>query len=430
MQTIIDRSLQPETKEIEKIDIPQAKKFTLDNGIPVYSLTAGFQDLVKVEFLFLNKDFDVSNPLLNSATNRMLSEGTSKYTAQQLADHIDYYGSFFETDENSDFSSIMLYSLNKHLEASLPFVSDIIHDPIFPLAELETYIRNNKQRLTVDNEKVSSLARRKFNEVIFGEKHPYGFFVQTSDFDKLKREHLIEHFKNKYSPSNCVIIISGLVKNDSIKLLNKFFGQPSNSHNEKLRNGQQLIFSPSSVNNHLIEKEGAVQSALRIGKPFFNRAHADYPGMAVLNTLLGGYFGSRLMSNIREDKGYTYGIGSAIVSMKQEGYFFISTEVGSDVTSSAIEEIYKEIEILKDELVEADELEMARNYMLGTFLKGMDGAFQLAERFKSIYLYDLDYSYYDRYLQKIRTIQPEEIQELARKYFDISGFFEIVVGRK
>ncbi len=428
MQTIIDRSLQPSTTDIDKIDIPQAKKFTLDNGIPVYTLTAGLQDLVKVEFLFLNKDFDVNDPLLNSATNRMLSDGTTKYSAQQLADHIDYYGSFFETDENSDFSSIMLYSLNKHLEATLPFVSDILHDPIFPLTELETYIRNSKQRLNVDNEKVSSLARRKFNEVIFGEKHPYGYLVQTTDFDKLNREHLMEHFKKKYSPSNCVIIVSGLVKDDVVKLLNKFFGQTKSSNG--ILNGSQQVFTPSLVKKHLIEKEGAVQSALRIGKPFFNRAHVDYPGMAVLNTILGGYFGSRLMSNIREDKGYTYGIGSAVASMKQEGYFFISTEVGADVTNSAIEEIYKEIEILKDEHVDNEELEMARNYMLGTFLKGMDGAFQLAERFKSIYLYDLDYNYYDRYLQKIKTIQADELQDLARKYFDLSGFYEIVVGRK
>lgn len=428
MQTIIDRSLQPSTTDIDKIDIPQAKKFLLDNGIPVFTLSAGLQDLVKVEFLFLNKDFEINDPLLNSATNRMLSDGTTKYTAQQLADHIDYYGSFFETDENSDFSSIMLYSLNKHLEATLPFVSDILHDPIFPASELETYIRNNKQRLIVENEKVSSLARRKFNEVIFGEKHPYGYFVQTSDYDKLNREHLNEHFKKKYSPSNCVIIVSGLVKDDSVKLLNKFFGQTKIT--TKILNSSQQVFTPSTLKKHLIEKKGAVQSALRIGKPFFNRTHPDYPGMAVLNTILGGYFGSRLMSNIREDKGYTYGIGSAVASMKQDGYFFISTEVGADVTNSAIEEIYKEIELLKDEHVDNEELEMARNYMLGTFLKGMDGAFQLAERFKSIYLYDLDYSYYDRYLQKIKTIQADELLDLARKYFDLSGFYEIVVGRK
>ena len=429
MQTLIDRSVQPSIKEIGKIDIQQPQKFTLDNGIPVFSLSAGFQDLIKVEFIFQNNSFDVNRPLQNSTTNRMLSEGTSKYTGQQLADHIDYYGSFFETEENSDYSSVILYSLNKHLEASLPYVMEIIYDPVFPTQELETYKRNSRQRLTVDNEKVGSIARRKFNEIIFGSKHPYGYFVQISDYDKVEKSQLQELFIEKYLPANCTIVISGLIKDDAINILNKFCGRPSNN-NGSAKKSVSFPFTTSETKKHFIAKEGAVQSAIRIGKPFFNRTHADYPGMAVLNTILGGYFGSRLMSNIREDKGYTYGIGSAIVSMKQEGYFFISTEVGSDVSTSAIEEIYKEIELLKDDLVEGEELEMARNYMVGTFLKGMDGAFQLSDRFKSIYFSGLDYSYYDRYLQKLRSIQPDELRDLARKYFDISSFFEVVVGRK
>jgi zinc protease len=428
METIQDRALQPLIKEVGKIDIQQSKKFVLDNGIAVYAINAGFQELVKVEIIFHNRSFDVNNPLLNSATNRMLSEGTSKYTSQQLADHIDYYGSFFETDENADFTSIVLFSLNKYLESTLPFVSDIIHDAVFPQRELDIFKQNSKQRLTVENEKVSSIARRKFNEVIFGNTHPYGHFTLTSDYDKLDHSNLKKHFTEKYSANNCVIIISGLIEENFINMLNNFFGKqpgttPANVFSKK-------EFQSSVDRKHFFEKEGAVQSAIRIGKPFFNRTHADYPGMAVLNTILGGYFGSRLMSNIREDKGYTYGIGSVIVSMKQDGYFFISTEVGAEVTNAAIQEIYKEIEILKDELVDAEELEMARNYMVGTFLKGMDGAFHLAERFKSIYLSGLDYSYYDKYLNKLRTIQADELRDLARKYFDINSFYEVIVGRR
>jgi predicted Zn-dependent peptidase len=429
MQTIIDRSLTPATKEIEEIQIPQAKKYTLDNGIPVYSISAGFQELVKVELIFFNNEFDASRPLLNSATNRMLSEGTSKFTSSQLADHIDYFGAFYETDENADFTSVMLYTLNKHLESTLPFIADIIHDPVFPQKELDIYSRNNRQRLIVDNEKVSSVARRKFNEVIFGNKHAYGYYVMPDDFTNIKRDDLLDHYKKKYHPSNCTIIISGLIKESAIEALNRHFGKQASGQTGRLEKINKS-FNPSSENKHFFEKEGAVQSALRIGKPFFNRKHADYPGMAVLNTIFGGFFGSRLMSNIREDKGYTYGIGSAIVSMRQEGYFFISTEVGAEVTKSALGEIYKEIELIKNELVNSEELEIVRNYMLGTFLKSMDGPFQLAERFKSIYLYDLDYSYYDRYLQIVRTIQPEELQQLARRYFDTSGFFEVVVGTK
>jgi zinc protease len=429
METLMDRAMQPGIKEIGTIDIRQAKKYDLDNGIPVYLINAGFQELVKVEFIFHNKGFDVSKPLLNSATNRMLAEGTSKHSAQELADLIDYYGSFYETDENYDYTSVVLFSLNKYLELTLPYVAEIIFDPVFPSKELDIYKRNNKQRLIVENEKVSSLSRRKFNEVIFGNSHPYGYFTKPDDYDNLQEEQLRTHYRMKYFPGNCTIIVSGLIKENLPGILNNLFGKKFSEEENKKNNSYQ-DFNSAENKKHFFEKEGAVQSAIRIGKPFFNRTHPDYPGMAVLNTILGGYFGSRLMSNIREDKGYTYGIGSAIVSMKQEGYFFISTEVGADVTQAAINEIYKEIEFLKDELVEKDELEMARNYMLGTFLKGMDGAFHLAERFKSVYLNGLDYSYYDRYLQKLRTIQADELKELARKYFDINSFFEVVVGRK
>lgn len=429
MPTTIDRIQSPATKPVPDIDLQQARKYTLDNGIEVYAISAGFQELVKVEFLYPNKPFDPLHPLRDSTTNRMLQEGTKKHNSQELADLIDYYGAFLETDENFDFCSVNLYTLNKYLAQTLPFIAELIYEPVFPQHELDVYIRNWKQRLVVENEKVASLARRNFSRVIFGEKHPYGYFTELKDYDQLHRSDLEQYHALKYDPSNCVIIISGLVSDSSIDLLNKFFGKiaPVNLNGSTTTD---VPFQSHPEKKHYIEKEGAIQSAIRVGMPFFNRKHPDYPGMAVVNTLLGGYFGSRLMSNIREDKGYTYGIGSTIVSMKQDGYFFISTEVGSDVTNLALQEIYYEVEQLKAEIVEADELEMVRNYMLGTFLKGIDGAFQLAERFKSIHLSGLDYGYYRRYLDKIRSIGPDEVQSLARKYFNTADFYEVVVGRK
>lgn len=428
MTMIIDRINQPSRMGIQKMNVPQAKKYTSDNGIEVYAINAGFQELVKVELLFNNIDFDPNKPLLNSATNRMMAEGTSKYSAQQIADMIDYYGSFYETDENSDFCSLIVYSLTKYLNDTLPYVSALLEEPVFPEKELGIFKQNNKQRLIVDNEKVGSIARRKFGEIIFGKNHPYGFYIQPENYDSLTSDDLKAFHQKKYSPSNCMIIVSGLVSDDTIKILNKFFGQRKAS-GDKIKTIYPK-FETSSEKKHYIEKDGAIQSAIRIGMPFFNRKHPDYAGTAVMNTLFGGYFGSRLMSNIREDKGYTYGIGSVIVSMKQDGYYFISTEVGADVTNDAIKEIYHEVDIMRNELVEEDELEMVKNYMLGTFLKGIDGAFHLAERFKSIYLSELDYSYYERYVEKLRTIGPDEILELSRKYLDPAGFLEMVVGRK
>lgn len=428
MSLTLDRINSPARIGIQKMNVPQAKKYTLDNGIEVYAINAGFQELVKVELMFNNIDFDPNKPLLNSATNRMMAEGTKKYSAQQIADMIDYYGSFYETDENSDFCSVILYSLNKYLKDTLPYVSTVLEEPIFPEKELGIFKQNNKQRLMVDNEKVGSIARRKFGEIIFGKNHPYGFYIQPENYDSLTSDDLKAFHYKKYSPSNCIIIVSGLVTDETIKILNDVLGKRKSS-GEKIKTIYPA-FETSSQKKHYIEKEGAIQSAIRIGMPFFNRRHPDYAGAAVMNTVFGGYFGSRLMSNIREDKGYTYGIGSVIVSMKQEGYYFISTEVGADVTNDALKEIYNEVDIMRNELVDEEELEMVKNYMLGTFLKGIDGAFHLAERFKSIYLSELDYSYYERYVEKLRTIGPDEIRELARKYLDPAHFLELVVGRK
>ena len=235
--------------------------------------------------------------------------------------------------------------------------------------------------------------------------------------------------RSHYVSNHCTIIVAGNANVDVIQLLNKVLGKADWMKG----NGASIAtvnFQPSSQKINYIEKEGAIQSAIRIGKPMFSKTHADYPAMQVLNTLLGGYFGSRLMKNIREDKGFTYGIGSAVVSMMQGGYFFISSEVGADVCSKAIDEIYKEIEILKTEPVPADELQMVKNYMLGSFLKSIDGAFNLADRWKGIMFYNLGYDYYDRFINTVKTISSEELMKLANKYFQKESLYELVVGKK
>jgi len=146
--------------------------------------------------------------------------------------------------------------------------------------------------------------------------------------------------------------------------------------------------------------------------------------------VFGGYFGSRLMANIREDKGYTYGIGSAMVSFRHAGYFTISTEVGAEVTKDAIKEIYFELNKLQTEKISENELSLIRNYMLGTFLRSIDGPFALADRFKGIYFNGLNYDYYERYVETIKSITPKQLQDLANKYLKKDEMIELVVGKK
>ena len=429
MQNILDRSTPPALKPIEKIIIPQAEKHFLDNGIPVFVVNAGFQNLVKVDLIFGNLSYDPSQPLLSSATNRMLAEGTAKHSALELADQIDYYGAFYGTEESADHCCVNLFSLNRHLDKTLPTFREILTEAIFPDSDLATFILNNNQRIAVENEKVNSIARKKFNEILFGAKHPYGHIMTTDDYSALDRSSMKDYHTRQYVSEHCTIILSGKVTDDTLKQVNKHLGDKNWSRS----NGQQaspIPISGSEGRQFRVDKDSAIQSAIRIGKRMFTRAHVDYPGMAVLNTLFGGYFGSRLMSNIREDKGYTYGIGSAMASMKDQGYFYISTEVGSDVASAALTEIYKEMKDLRENLVDTEELETVRNYMLGSFIKNLETAFHISDRFKTMHLSGLDYDYFERYLAKLRSIQPQEILELANKYLDPESMTELVVGPK
>jgi predicted Zn-dependent peptidase len=180
---------------------------------------------------------------------------------------------------------------------------------------------------------------------------------------------------------------------------------------------------------HFIRRKDALQAAIRIGKQLFNRTHNDFFGMQVLNTILGGYFGSRLMTNLREDKGYTYGIGSALISLQHSGSFFITGEVGADVAKQAAAEIYKEIDLLRNNLVPDEELNLVKSYMLGKFLRSVDGAFAMGDMFMSVMETGLDMSFYNRYTEVIRSITALELRDLAQRHLDPATFHELIVGK-
>jgi predicted Zn-dependent peptidase len=192
----------------------------------------------------------------------------------------------------------------------------------------------------------------------------------------------------------------------------------------------KFIFDAPLKGEIIIDKPDAIQSAIRMGARSITRSHADFPGLQVLNCVLGGYFGSRLMANIREDKGYTYGIGSAVVALKDAGYLFIATEVGTEVCSSALEEIEKEINLLQTEPVEEEELNLVRNYMLGSMLGSLENAFSHADKFKNVYFSGLSYAYYENYINTVKNITAEELKKMANTYLQTADFTKVIVGKK
>lgn len=424
---MLNRTVAPESKQVDDINFIEPLKQQLDNGIPVFTINAGQQELVRIEFIFQNVNWDPNKPLQAIAVNHLVNNGTKTLSAKEIAEKVDYYGAFLQTEYGADQSAIKLYSLNKHLPAVLPILRSILTESVFPENELSIFIQNQQQSLQVNLQKNDFLARKHFAHALFGDT-TYGSNISASDYEAIKQADLQNYFESAYTAKNCTIVVAGKFEQQEFDLLNGVFGKDF----KKESSGQLNHFTFETLNHGelLIEKPDAIQSAIRMGALSITRNHPDFPGFQVLNCLLGGYFGSRLMANIREDKGYTYGIGSAVVSLKDAGYFFIATEVGVAVCQDALNEIEKEIELLKTAAIPEEELSLVRNYMLGSMLGSLENAFSHADKFKNVYFSGLDYSYYHRYIETVKTITAADLQVLANKYLNTDQFTKVVVGKK
>lgn len=425
---MLNRIHPPAFHPIEGIPFLHPQDFELKNGLKVFLFDSGEQEIVRVQWVFENTDFDVKKPLINSALAGMLLEGTSKFNSAQIAEKADFFGAFLHPEYSFDHTSLTLFSLNKHVEKLIPLVFDILTDSIFPEKELKTYIRNNKQRMRISLERNDYVARKKFNHVLFGDSR-YGFDHKESDFDTIKRADLIKAYNGKFVPKNCTLFISGKIDPALLKNLSVTFGEKWESGKEKQAFEIHIPeYIPSEL--VLVEKPISLQSAIRLGSRSIPRSHPDFPGLQVLNTILGGYFGSRLMMNIREEKGYTYGIGSGVASMEYASFFVIASEVGTEVCAATLIEIEKEMVRLNTELVGEEELTLVRNYMLGSLMGSLENVFSHTDKFKQTHFSGLSLDYYHYYTEVVNTISSEELRNLANRYLDFDKMVKVIVGKK
>ncbi|RYE07144.1 MAG: insulinase family protein, partial [Sphingobacteriaceae bacterium] len=316
------------------------------------------------------------------------------------------------------------YTLNKHLAATLPIIKDLLVDAAFPEKELQTYIRNQQQKLQVSLQKNDVVCHRNFNKALYPSSI-YGFSTQAEDFVQLNQADLKLHFQQQYQPANCIMVVAGKVEESTLNIIAEEFSNWQNRITADFTRPEVEKAAPEFI---YTEKQGALQSAIRIGCATINRNHPDFPGLQVLNTVLGGYFGSRLMANIREDKGYTYGIGSAVASLKKTGTFFIATEVGTEVCRAALQEIEKEINLLKTVLIADEEISLVRNYMMGSLLGSLENVFSHADKFKNLYFSGMDYDYYQLYTKTVQQITPQQLKNLANQYLNWESLTKVIVG--
>lgn len=424
----LQRKIQPEIMPVSIGKIPEPDSFSLSNGVPVYLIEAGSEEIMRIDFIFKAGLIHEDLSLQASTANMMLLEGTQNYNAVTLNRLIDYYGLYLNLLVEKDRAGVIIFFLNRHIEKVLEICQEVFHRSVFPEDELKVLLNKRLQWYHIDRERVRNLAMDQFFESVFGKDHPYGRQVQLQDFNKISPPLLVEFHSKFYSPENMAIIIAGKIHSDTITLLNKYFGIFPSKATVPMEAGN--VIKSEKRKKTFIEKKGAVQTAIRLGSTTISKRHPDYPGMLVLNTILGGYFGSRLMKNIREEKGYTYGISSVVSSFELSGYKIIGTEVGKKYTKKALDEIYKEIMLLQTRHVEFVELKVVKNLMLGEIVRMFDGPFAMAESFKSAWEFGLDNNYYYNLAQKIEIIEPDEIMELAKTYYDIDELYEIIAGSR
>ena len=290
---------------------------------------------------------------------------------------------------------------------------------------MEAYKLRYKNKLKIDLSKNEIVGYRKITELIFGTHHPYGYNSTEETIEALNRSDILEHHQRCYNASNCKIFLSGKTTPEMIELINESFGKlPKGSIQEPNFPDK----SPVHVRHVSISNKDSLQTSIRIGRKMFNQKHRDFAGMSVLNTVLGGYFGSRLMTNIREEKGYTYNIYSMLDNFIHDGYFYIGAEVGNDFVQSTLKEITRELLSLQEELIEEEELSMVKNYLLGTYLTVLDGPFNASEVVRNLIIEEVSVDEFNNIIKAVKEISAEELQALAVQYFNPEQMWQVIVG--
>ncbi|MFN5844676.1 MAG: M16 family metallopeptidase [Flavobacteriia bacterium] len=418
---MLNRTITPELQQIDKIDFVKPQIFDISGETKLFFMQEVPNDTARLDLYF---DAGTVNGKTGIASfvNGLLLSGTTMKTSIQINSEIDGLGGFFESGVSNENAVVTMYSLRENLLPILRIMKDAIQNLALHDHEVEEQINDRRQKFRVNMEKVSFLAQRAFQQRLFNDSL-YGRVSREEDFDEISIQELRGFFNENYLKGLSKVVVVGDLSQDEIDEVIDLTGSwAKGTKSEFEKNISNLKGS-----THIV-KEGALQTAIRVGRMLFNKTHSDYNDFLILNTIFGDYFGSRLMSNIREDKGYTYGIGTMVAELHEVGYFLIATEVGKEAKDATLKEIRYEMERLQTELVGRDELELVKNYMLGQLLKSADGPYSMTDLYMSVEPYGLELDFYNEAIESINSITPERIMELAKKYLNWNEMTVVSAG--
>ena len=418
--TTLDRTQAPPFQLSSNYSLTLPEIYRFPEGQKLFAFRGLQQEAVKLELIFDAGKWYEPALGVSHFTAQMLSKGTSAKNSFQIAEGLDSLGAHLEITPGFDVVTLTLFSLRKNLMASLKIVAELLQGPSFEEEELRLMKEIFTQGLQVNNEKTSVLASKEIRKTIFGLRHPYGSSIEEPDVAKITRTDLQVFFKKHFSLHSAFLI--GRLSDEELEAVIKII--PAR---EKTINPDPSEFPSGTITT--ITKQERVQASIRLGKKCLTKNETTtYFDAVMFNHVLGGYFGSRLMKNIREEKGLTYGIYSSMHHFMFDSFWMIGAEVNQQNASEAIREIKREVRNLQQELIPLPELEIAKNYFIGSWQSENSTLFSVAEKIKNLHLWGLSESFFPNLLTHIQNITPAQIQSVANTHFDIADLFEVQVG--
>jgi len=411
----------PQIHPISQIRIPEVVSFTSTHDIPVYQIRKAKSDVVLIELVFTaGRPYEATKLAAGSCAS-LLRQGAGAYSSEVLSEEIDFLGATLSTKGSMDYISIKAICMKKQFESLLDIVGAVVSDPHFDQQELDLYREQSVARLQVQLAKPDIRSYRKITESIYGKDHPYGYNSSEDLYKLLTVEDLKHHHKEHIHAGNCRIFIAGDIDDDDQDIVDRLC---ANEAQPKVR----LEDYPTTEPTKCRIKGGSHQASIRIGRKAVTRLHEDFNGLNYLCNLLGGYQGSRLVSQLREEKGLTYGIYSMLDVLAYDADMMISTEVAIDKVEESLDAIYAELDKLVEELVTPEEISLVDNYLMGNYLNLFDGPFNSIRGIKSLVLAGFPLDMLDTLIESSVGFNAQYIRQMAEKYFKRNDFWEVIVG--
>jgi zinc protease len=421
----------PVNNEILKVKLPHPVESTLPNGLTILVLEQ--HRLPTVYFGLWIRSGALSDPKdapgLASFTADLLRDGTAKRTSTQIATELDEMGGSFAADAGfaSNLTTITSSGLSQSADKLMELMSDMALNPSFPADELQKYQRQEGARLIQQRSNPGFLARERFARAVYGD---FGAAVQAATPESLKKAtpEALKAFHDKYyAPNNAILAIAGdLTVAQATALAKKYFGEWKNHPVEAAALGN--VTGPTAAKIYLVDRPGSVQSNILAGGLSLRRSDPDHIALSVTNRILGGGAAARLFSNLREEKGYTYGAYSRVSSDLYPGTFAANTEVRNNVTDPSLHELMYEFKRIRDEKVPQAELEDAKRSIVSSFALSLENPAGIVNSWMSVKYYGLPNDYWDHYSDEIAKVDADAVQRMAKKYIDLDHLQIVVVG--